>query len=135
MKLTMTDKEFDDMLEDDSANTIVFCGLYSFTPDQITKLCKLSLLDKVGPASLLKMELSKEQIDILLTTNNEYTLHQMFVCGVKMMTPDQINVGLSHKMQCIRSAAYEHPSCTDEQKIAYHLKWGMTDPIGRYGIY
>lgn len=42
------------------------------------------------------------------------------------LTPRQIRFGLRHVYPIVYEAAYNHPCCTEEQKVWYHLTKGDT---------
>lgn len=39
--------------------------------------------------------------------------------------PQVIETGLNSPHERIRELAYHHPSCTDEQRVTHHLKFGI----------
>lgn len=64
-----------------------------------------------------------EHVDTLLTSS-DHTIRASVFCYCKHLTPEQIDIGLSSVYSNVRNATVNNPSCTEEQRVKYHLKWG-----------
>lgn len=126
MKPTLTDQEFVEKLQaclSVSDGWFDICRGFSFTPSQITKLCEVSTEKEFPQVYLRSLNLTSEDIDILIKSDNTVALRKIFD-SIPLLTPEQIEIGLNHPINFVREGALKHQNCTEAQKVQYFLKWG-----------
>lgn len=131
-KPVLTDEEFEAVMKSKLSGSGEILNSYDFTHDQTTTLCVCCASSSMPSGYVITLvsgeimdaiPLTTEHIDILLHSDYEIDPYQVFLNGC-LLEPHQIEFGLNHDTPNIRVEAYNHPCCTDEQKVKYHLKWG-----------
>lgn len=142
MKRDITDDELQSILEQlrvarsgDYYSSVVFKS-FSFletvnlTHDQLSSLCVSGLV----PAKYLfeYFDISSDHIDLILTqfANSASWVSSVFTFA-KSLNKEQIDFGLKYdkshySSQNVRLAAYNHPCCTESQKVRYNLSKGYS---------
>lgn len=95
--------------------------------DELTRLC-LSYVGEGGDyvmwCAIYKQpnNLQSHHIDILLTSR--FYSDRADTLSLPALTENHILRLLNDKVSYVRKRAFDHPLCTDELKIWYHLKCG-----------
>lgn len=120
----MDNAEFDRAFGVRNALTDAFVRGNTFTHDQLSRLCKhVAAYDTFMLETLLEShKLDDGHIDILLyCCVLSYDVRKVFK-HFKQLAPHHIEMGLQYdEASIVREAAYNHPCCTDEQKVKYLL--------------
>lgn len=129
----MTDEEFEEMLRrfkmsDGVQKVTPDLTSYKFTPEQITRLCVISTSDfpdlYLDEEQILQyLMVSPTDIDLFIGSSHFWDrLCVLMYCP--SLLPYQMDKLLTDSSIDVRADAVSHPCCTDEQKVAYHLKYG-----------
>lgn len=98
---------------------------HEFTHDQLTEICYTALEEllhfQLIEVIVSRLPLTDDHVDILLNSRWGVDVGAVFTSRI-VMTPAQIEFGLTHELPAVRDAAFNHPCCTDEQKVKYSLK-------------
>lgn len=97
----------------------------TFTDAQIAILCEnISDLEGMFVEKLVaRKELTQTNIDMILRCGLEYDM-LILIAWCDKLERRHIEFFMGHASGQIREAARNHQLCTDEMKVAYHLKWG-----------
>lgn len=125
MKPKISDTEFAEILDTPiNVSSVSFAVGYDLTDDQTMKLCQYavdqSIVNSLGNAGIV---LSPHHIDYLLA--NASPVSTPFIFRHYTLTPSQVQIGLDSDYILIRVAAANNKGCSESQKVAYHLKWGV----------
>lgn len=142
MRNTITDEEFYRVLklnafqssQDDptywefSTDNFItsLCSDCALSDSQIEFLCHSAITAYHGFSDkLLKLlELKEKHIDILLGARFDTDREKVFL-HCRWLSQNRIEIGLNDRCPEVRLAAYDHSCCTEAQKVAYHLKYGV----------
>lgn len=99
-----------------------------FSPTQLDLLMEGVLTQKwlfdLWPFQLLTYRgLPAYLVDTALESGRVWVV--VFICANRSLTTEQIEKVLRHEDRFARESAYNNPCCTDDQKVRYHLTYGM----------
>lgn len=96
-----------------------------FTDEQLSIVCRFAAHH--GNSNIVKMSIflthhmfGSHHLDILIGGSCDKPALEVFktFCDLE---PCNIDTGLKSRYKEVRDAAYNHPCCTEEQKVWYHL--------------
>lgn len=97
----------------DDTQIAKYCAMLEFSHYEIYK--------PVGFLVKTNQKLTSNHVDILLQSyRHRFDVISMF----EYLTPEQIDRCLHDISILVREAAYNHPCCTESQKVWYHLTYG-----------
>lgn len=72
-----------------------------------------------------EVDLTEGFITFCIRSGTVWKTEKVFTHGKHLkIPPHHIKTGLAHRVASIREAAANHPCCTDEQRVKFHLKSG-----------
>lgn len=127
----MDEQEFDAAIKRveteyiDEETAVSLFDIQKLTDAQLTVLCEhVKHIPSGFVITLVTHErISKSHIDIILERGFASDRELVYVRYANI-TPEQLDVGLNDKFVEVQHKAYNHPKCTEAQKVAYLLKWG-----------
>lgn len=92
-----------------------------FTEQQLDWLCYFVMDNRYTYADVLleHQPLTNEQIELLLQCHS--SARCILERNSDKLTTHHIEIGLKSQWPNVRDAAYNHPCCTEEQRVKYHL--------------
>lgn len=115
------------MMSDDEFDKLMDLGIYGpplrqeFTDGQLTRLCHKAV-QWAKASALIYQPLASHHFDILLAGSHYARL--LVVTKFDSLEPRIIQKLLDDESFIVRKKAASHPSCTEAQKVRYHLTYG-----------
>lgn len=118
-----------------SSAFLKFVSSNKFSATQMTALCEIIARNVVHarvPYEMTRHGISSKDIDILLTSTEPYILAGVFY-KCENLTPEQMEFGILHSSQEVRTKAFYNPCCTEAQKVKMCLMYGENS-VSEYHI-